>query len=41
MATPDLDLVKSVDGAHLVELQHGSVAYDSAEDAGEAEPEAS
>jgi len=33
MATHDLDLVKSMD-AHLVELQHGSVAYDSAEDAG-------
>ena len=33
MATHDLDLVKSVP-AHLVELQHGSVAYDSAEDAG-------
>ena len=33
MATHDLDLVKSFD-AHLVELQHGSVAYDSAEDAG-------
>jgi cell division transport system ATP-binding protein len=32
MATHDLDLVKSVD-AHLVELQHGSLAYDSAEDA--------
>jgi len=39
MATHDLDLVKSL-GAHLVELQHGSVAYDSAEDAGGAEPEA-
>jgi cell division transport system ATP-binding protein len=37
MATHDLDLVKSVD-AHLVELQHGSVAYDSAEDAAGAEP---
>jgi cell division transport system ATP-binding protein len=33
MATHDLDLVKSVP-AHLVELQHGVVAYDSAEDAG-------
>jgi cell division transport system ATP-binding protein len=31
MATHDLDLVKSVP-AHLVELQHGAVAYDSAED---------
>ena len=39
MATHDLDLVKSLD-AHLVELQHGSVAYDSAEDAGGGEPEA-
>ena len=39
MATHDLDLVKSMD-AHLIELQHGSVAYDSAEDAGAAEPEA-
>ena len=36
MATHDLDLVKSLEG-HLVELQHGSVAYDSAEDAGGAE----
>ena len=33
MATHDLDLVKSVP-AHLIELQHGAVAYDSAEDAG-------
>jgi cell division transport system ATP-binding protein len=33
MATHDLDLVKSVD-AHLVELQHGAVAYDSAEEPG-------
>ena len=33
MATHDLDIVKSVN-AHLVELQHGAVAYDSAEDAG-------
>ena len=31
MATHDLDLVKSVP-AHLIELQHGAVAYDSAED---------
>jgi cell division transport system ATP-binding protein len=36
MATHDLDLVKRLD-THLVELQHGSVAYDSAEDAGRAE----
>ena len=34
MATHDLDLVKSVP-AHLVELQHGAVAYDSAEDSAE------
>jgi cell division transport system ATP-binding protein len=38
MATHDLDLVKSVN-AHLVELQHGAVAYDSAEDAGLGEAE--
>jgi cell division transport system ATP-binding protein len=38
MATHDLDLVKSVP-AHLVELQHGGVAYDSAEDADLAERE--
>ena len=38
MATHDLDLVKSMDG-HLVELQHGSVAYDSAEEAEGPEPE--
>jgi cell division transport system ATP-binding protein len=37
MATHDLDLVKSID-AHLVELQHGAVAYDSAEDGGSSEP---
>ena len=36
MATHDLDLVKSVD-AHLVEQQHGEVAYDSAEEPGGAE----
>ncbi len=36
MATHDLDLVKSVP-AHLVELQHGAVAYDSAEEAGGAD----
>jgi ABC-type ATPase involved in cell division len=33
MATHDLDLVKSLD-THIVELQHGAVAYDSAEEAG-------
>ena len=37
MATHDLDIVKSLD-AHLVELQNGSVTFDSAEDAGSAEP---
>jgi len=40
MATHDLDLVKSVD-THLVELQHGAVAYDSAEDGGIAAEDAS
>jgi cell division transport system ATP-binding protein len=39
MATHDLDLVKSLD-AHLVELQHGAVAYDSAEEPGGAGPAA-
>ncbi len=38
MATHDLDIVKSFD-THLVELQHGVVAYDSAEEAGAGEPE--
>jgi len=37
MATHDLDLVKGFPGAHLVELQHGAVAYDSSESAAEAE----
>ncbi len=41
LATHDLDLVRSVP-AHLIELQHGAVVYDSAEDggpaAGEGEP---
>jgi cell division transport system ATP-binding protein len=41
MATHDLDLVKSLGGAHLVELQHGSVVFDSAEEAGETETAAS
>jgi cell division transport system ATP-binding protein len=41
MATHDLDLVKSLGGAHLIELQGGRVVFDSAEDApeeGEAAP---
>ncbi|MDO8666730.1 MAG: cell division ATP-binding protein FtsE [Gemmatimonadales bacterium] len=36
MATHDLDIVRSVKG-HLIELQHGGVAYDSAADAAPAE----
>ncbi len=32
MATHDLDLVKSLPGAHLVELQQGQVVFDSADD---------
>ncbi len=36
MATHDLDLVKSID-THLVELQHGVVAYDSGEETGPVE----
>jgi cell division transport system ATP-binding protein len=35
MATHDLDLVKSLPDAHLIELQHGRVVFDS----GEASPE--
>jgi len=34
MATHDLDLVKSLDGAHLIELQNGRVVYDSDESSG-------
>ncbi len=34
MATHDLDIVKAMPEAHLVELQHGRVVYDSEEDAG-------
>jgi cell division transport system ATP-binding protein len=34
MATHDLDLVKAQPGAHLIELQHGRVVFDSAEDEG-------
>jgi cell division transport system ATP-binding protein len=37
MATHDLDLVRSLPGAHLVELQGGEVVYDSAADAGHEE----
>lgn len=37
MATHDLDLVRSMD-AHLIELQHGEVVYDSAEDAAGRQP---
>ena len=33
MATHDLDLVRSLPGAHLIELQAGGVVYDSAGDA--------
>ncbi len=33
MATHDLDLVRSLPGAHLIELQGGEVVYDSAADA--------
>lgn len=36
IATHDLDIVRSVKG-HLIELQHGGVAYDSAADAAPAE----
>ena len=36
MATHDMDIVRGQSGAHLVELQHGAVVYDSAEDAGAA-----
>jgi len=35
MATHDLDLVKSLPGAHHVELQHGKVVYDSSDGLGE------
>jgi len=37
MATHDLDLVRSLPGAHLIELQTGEVVYDSAGDAPAAE----
>jgi cell division transport system ATP-binding protein len=37
MATHDLDLVRSLPGAHLIELQGGEVVYDSAGDAPAAE----
>ena len=35
MATHDLDLVRSLPGAHLIELQSGQVVYDSAADSSE------
>ncbi len=41
MATHDLDLVKSLAGAHLIELQHGRVVFDSADEADGAEHAAS
>ena len=34
MATHDLDIVKGLPSAHLVELQHGRVVYDSGDAAG-------
>jgi len=33
MATHDLDIVKSMPEAHLIELQHGRIVFDSGEDA--------
>ena len=33
MATHDLDIVKGLSGAHLIELQGGRVVYDSSEEA--------
>jgi cell division transport system ATP-binding protein len=41
MATHDLDLVKSMPGAHLIELQHGTVVFDSSEESSGAEHAAS
>ncbi len=38
MATHDLDLVKSLPGAHLIEIQHGRVVFDSAEEAAADQP---
>jgi cell division transport system ATP-binding protein len=32
MATHDLDLVRSLEGGHLIELQNGKVVYDSADE---------
>jgi cell division transport system ATP-binding protein len=37
MATHDLDLVKSLPGAHLIELQGGRVVFDSAGESIDAE----
>jgi cell division transport system ATP-binding protein len=34
MATHDLDLVRSLDGAHLIELRQGELVYDSADESG-------
>ena len=39
MATHDLDLVRSLPGAHLIELQSGQVVYDSADDASDSRGE--
>jgi cell division transport system ATP-binding protein len=43
MATHDLDLVRSLEGAHLIELQNGRVVFDSEESSADpgAEPETS
>ncbi len=41
MATHDLDMVKSLPGAHLIELQHGRVVFDSSDESAGAEPTAS
>jgi cell division transport system ATP-binding protein len=37
MATHDLDIVKAMPDAHLIELQHGRVVFDSGEEAGAAD----
>jgi cell division transport system ATP-binding protein len=39
MATHDLDIVKALPGAHLIELQNGRVVYDSTEESPERAPE--
>jgi cell division transport system ATP-binding protein len=41
MATHDLDLVRSLDGAHLIELRQGEMVYDSADESGAPDPEES